>query len=475
MKAKRLLSALVAGALALGVMSISAFAENESVIYVNAKNAQDTLDGKYGSIDGKTICFTESIPEVLELARATAYEGSNTTYYQNDVQVDTADSLSKSGWAKYYRTVKDVTFTSDEGVTLAGFNLVSTHIYNEGNYDYVRNQAVTSTNDSYYPYSSLENITFSGLTVSGNVSLACYLDTVANGITFDGCTFLGDAERMMSDINFAAVKMSGCTGFSNVTVKNCSITNYFQGIYIQGPNNITICNNYVNGTKHNAFAIQSYSSSDVSTSVKGAVSVQENYIENTSDRAIRFGDIEAETSIAINNNVMVNSGDTDGQLIKPGTVGAGTAVNLENNYWDGRTAAAAVSVFAAPESTGIVSGTFAVDVSDYASDSYTAVKNDDGTYSVCGMTSECINETVNQVTATGVNDTTATGFITKITANEQDKAFELNKIQWKVTSKDVSQKSNVFEVNLTTKGTVLIGLVVDGLYDSEASAEAVLN
>lgn len=50
---------------------------------VTPENAQYTLDGAYGSIDGKTINFSSGpYDKVLVLGRATKFSGSGTKYYQ---------------------------------------------------------------------------------------------------------------------------------------------------------------------------------------------------------------------------------------------------------------------------------------------------------------------------------------------------------------------------------------------------------
>ena len=80
-----MLAAILALVMALGLCSVSWAAEtgyknlalptapnmSGAIVEVNAENAQYTLDGAYGSINGKTIKFTESIPNVLVLGRPT--------------------------------------------------------------------------------------------------------------------------------------------------------------------------------------------------------------------------------------------------------------------------------------------------------------------------------------------------------------------------------------------------------------------
>ena len=48
---------------------------------VTPANAQYTLDGAYGDINGKTILFSAGSYGELELGRATKYAGSTTDYY----------------------------------------------------------------------------------------------------------------------------------------------------------------------------------------------------------------------------------------------------------------------------------------------------------------------------------------------------------------------------------------------------------
>ena len=58
--------------------------KNGNVWTVNPDNAQYTLDGAYGSIDGKTIRFDAgTYTDVLVLARPTKYVGSETKIYKN--------------------------------------------------------------------------------------------------------------------------------------------------------------------------------------------------------------------------------------------------------------------------------------------------------------------------------------------------------------------------------------------------------
>ena len=368
---------------------------------VTPENAQYTLDGAYGSIDGKTINFSSGpYDKVLVLGRATKFSGSGTKYYQGGWEptniVAYAD-IENTGVYNYKRTVANVTFTSDAGVVLPGFTASSGHKYGtKGNpsYDYVRGTSTDSTNNSYYQATCLESITFDGLTISGRVYIADYLDpSSTKNIKFQSCTFTGNVNQM-SDSGFTAVKMQGDNKyFENVSVVDCSIENYFQGVNIQGVNSLTVKGCSIDNTTHNAIAVQS----STNNPVKGNIDIQENIIQNANDRAIRFGNVDA-AAITVNNNVMLSSGDSDGQLIKAGTVDSKASFDLDNNYWDGKSVSKAVdSGLKPPTEVGVSGGTFPIDVSEYANENFVAVEDENGNFVVEGMTEDNAVATVNAV------------------------------------------------------------------------------
>ena len=377
---KKVLSMLVTIAMLFSLLPTTALAAEldmtSEVINVGASNAQDVLDGKYGDITGKTINFTESITDVLVLARPTKYAGSNTEYVCGDGNshsgvsktfTDSTEFIAHFGeneWhttPNYYRTLSGVTFTADEGVTVAGFTFDAGHAYGEC-YDYVRDVAYTS-GSAYYKYSSLENITFKGLTITGQFEAKLYLaDCVVENITFDECTFTGDTD----DCSNAAIKfLADSQYFTDITVENCEISGYYQGIYIQGVDGAGIVNNSISNTEHNAIALQSHT-----VAAKGTIEVAENYISDVSNRAIRLNAVSSDAEISVNNNIMVDCGDEDGQLIKAGDVDEGATIDLESNYWGGEDVATAVSGLTAPSTVGITGGTWDDDVSAYLAAGY---------------------------------------------------------------------------------------------------------
>lgn len=394
MKAKKLLAGILSAAMVLCTMALPAFAEDTpdmsgEVINVTNENAQDVLDGKYGDIIGKTINFTENITEILDIARPTAYEGSKTTYYNlngsdnNEIEwsENIADDLNniKTGTFHYYRTVKNVTFTANEGVTVKGFKYNSGHVYMSGEHDYVRDIDLIQGQTSYYKHSSMDGITFKGLTFTYNFDAELYKDDcIVNNITFDKCMFNGTDEYKA---NVVAIKMGADNQyFTNTTVKDCKIDKYFQGVYIRGVDSAVVTGNSISNTTHNALAFQS----DVND-LKGTVVVKENYLSNASDRAIRFNNISSTGIIMINNNIMVNCGNSKGQLIAATSCADGSSVDLESNYLNGADASTAVSGMTIPKVTGITGGIWNINISDYCAPGYEVITNSEGMYETVSL------------------------------------------------------------------------------------------
>ena len=104
---------------------------NGDTITVTPDNAQYTLDGAYGSINGKTIHFSAGVyKDVLVLNRPTKYAGSETQYFNAQKEkTENPSDLNEKGTCYYARTVQNVTFTADEGATLNGFLASSGHVY----------------------------------------------------------------------------------------------------------------------------------------------------------------------------------------------------------------------------------------------------------------------------------------------------------------------------------------------------------
>ena len=453
---KKVLATILALVMALGLTTM-AWAGNEgpdmsgTVVNVTAANAQDVLDGKYGSIDGKTIHFAQGAYEKLYLARVIADDtclGSGVDYYKGVAHVEVKGSGSTCNpivtWtvgdkvsafaglttrAQFFvRTVKNVTFTAEAGATFAGFEAaarwandtemaaMSAYFSNKNvQFEELRIEKGEDGNDLTSPYVrtnysgswldfSLQNITFDGLTIDGSLSVSklsvsetkdVLTDYANDGIIVKNCSFNPSGEGK----NGIELK-SLIAPYRNVQVTGCTFTGATNdGLYIQRLQGATIKNNSFKNISKRAIQL------NADNGMGGNVIIQENYIDSCGDRAIRFGTVNGDANVKVNNNVIVNSGDESGQLFKANEVMTGGSVNLDNNYWSGKTAATAVNPnggVTVPTKTGIVGGTFKGEVTaDMLAEGVVTVNNGDGTFTVRAPRYYYYNSTTTDTKADG--------------------------------------------------------------------------
>ena len=429
---KKALATILALVMALGVTTMVWAADggpdmSGTVVNVTAANAQDVLDGKYGSIDGKTIHFAQGAYEKLYLARVIADDtclGSGVDYYKGVAHVEVKGSGSTCNpivtWtvgdkvsafdglttrAQFFvRTVKNVTFTAEAGATFAGFEAAArwandtektamSAYFSSKNvqFEELRIEKGEDGNDLTSPFVrtnysgswldfSLQNITFDGLTINGSLSVSKAKDVLTDyandDIIVKNCSFNPSGEGK----NGIELK-SLTTPYQNVQVTGCTFTGATNdGLYIQRLQGATIKNNSFKNISKRAIQL------NADNGMGGNVIIQENYIDNCGDRAIRFGTVNSDANVKVNNNVIVNSGDESGQLFKANKVMTGGSVNLDNNYWSDKPAATAVNPnggVTVPTKTGIAVGTFKGEVTaDMLAEGVVTVNNGDGTFTV---------------------------------------------------------------------------------------------
>lgn len=227
---------------------------------------------------------------------------------------------------------------------------------------------------------SLQNITFDGLTINGSLSVSKAKDVLTDyandDIIVKNCSFNPSGEGK----NGIELK-SLTTPYQNVQVTGCTFTGATNdGLYIQRLQGATIKNNSFKNISKRAIQL------NADNGMGGNVIIQENYIDNCGDRAIRFGTVNSDANVKVNNNVIVNSGDESGQLFKANKVMTGGSVNLDNNYWSDKPAATAVNPnggVTVPTKTGIAVGTFKGEVTaDMLAEGVVTVNNGDGTFTV---------------------------------------------------------------------------------------------
>ena len=312
---------------------------------VTPDNAQATLDGAYGSIDGKTIILSAGTYGQLELGRATKYPGSNTQYMvgsfdesaANYQKFNTAEALKtyeeEKQWnpnCHYIRSMSNVTIkaAASAEVKVAGLFASSGHIYQNAT-DYVLDEAVQGGKHTYYLAQKMSNITIEGITFTAKTDINTSIpETTINGFTFKNCTFnIGSTADGNQAIRYYNENNNG--NLTDLTVENCKFKDCYQGVYTGKIKNVTVKNSTFDTTGHNAIAIQS---ADEAVN-HGNVVITGNTFKNVSDRIIRFNNVGEGTTITISNNTSVNSGKPNGEIVAAGTLPKGMEVTMTNNNW----------------------------------------------------------------------------------------------------------------------------------------------
>ena len=358
---KKLLAIVISMAMIVAMMPMGVFAGNEgvtptaegtgyngvelpagpdmsgTVVNVNTENAQYTLDGAYGSIDGKAIVFAAGTYNQLELGRATKYADSNTEYRIGSFSATPMnfDSFYKeknsdnySGVPYYIRNMSNVTFKAAQGadVNIAGVLASSGHHY-QNDYDYVLDRNVNG--NSYFLAFKFENITFEGINFINKSDINTSLEeTIIDGFTFKDCTFnINNTDKENQAIRYYNENNNGKV--KNLTVDNCEFNSCYQGVYTHKINGIKVVDSRFNTTGHNAIAIQSGDD----TVNHGDVVITNNTFDGIGDRIIRFNNVGAGTQITIKNNKATDSGDSDGQVIKATSLADGITYDICGNAW----------------------------------------------------------------------------------------------------------------------------------------------
>lgn len=349
---KKLLSVVLALLMLAVMLPVTAIAAEGDPAPVNGvwnvtpANVQDVLDGRYGSIDNTTIVLTAGTYGQLELGRATKYPGSNTQYMvggfdesaANYQKFNTAEALKtyeeENHWSPnchYIRSMSNVTIKAAAGaeVTVAGLFASSGHIY-QNSTDYVLDKAVQGGMHTYYLAQKMSNITIEGITFTAKTDINTSIpETTINGFTFKNCTFnIGSTDDNSDYIALRYYNENNNGNLTDLTVENCKFNSCRQGVYTSHIKNVTVKGCTFDTTGHNAIAIQDSEACD-----HGNVVITGNTFKNVRDRIIRFNNVGVGTTITISNNTSVNSGNSNGEIIKATTLPEGMEVTMTNDNW----------------------------------------------------------------------------------------------------------------------------------------------
>ena len=332
-----------------------------TVVNVNAENAQYTLDGAYGSINGKTINFTENITEALILGRPTKYSGSNTKYMvggfdesaANYQEFATSDELvaykSQSAWTPgcfYIRTLENVKFTANENVTLKGINYNSGHIYGQAGspiYDYARDKGVWcyDTNDGYSFAANFKNISFEGIHFTANLFFEnSSTVTDIDGLTFKNCTFTTEVSDKDAGSAGMCIRLGNfvkpyTNNYKSLVVDGCTFENAAHGVYCNAVYGVKVVNSEFKNLTRPGVSLQGTGSI-----AYGKAEICGNTFVNLTDRVIRINELAEDTSLTIRDNVSTNSGRTVGEehsVMRAESLADGIVYDICNNDWNGGT------------------------------------------------------------------------------------------------------------------------------------------
>ncbi len=241
--------------------------------------------------------------------------------------------LNDGAWhttPRYTTNLKNLTVIGASGATIAGLVATSRHTYGDV-YDHVLDKDY-DVGSAYYNTLNMSNVEFKNVNFVGKIDInTSDATSVFDGVVFDGCSFTTGG---IESANGAAIRYyneSNNGNVRNLTVKNCTFENCYQGVYVQQVNGVTVKNSTFDNTGHNAIAIQS---TDGPVDLKNIV-ITDNTFTNIHDRVVRFGQIGADSNITIQNNTATDSGDEDNEVMKAVSIEEGITTSISNNTWNG--------------------------------------------------------------------------------------------------------------------------------------------
>ena len=329
---------------------------NTDEIPVTTATVQDYLDGKYGSINGKTLVLGGDNYGKIEFGRATAYAGSNTEYYLSGTK-STPDAIKQdiadhpnggAGNRVYVRNMSGVTLKAAEGAAVTINGLVafggqvnSTKWYSR---DFVADRVAENNNTSYYINQKWNNIIFEGLTFTGGVNIEAYQgNTRIDNVNFNGCKFnVSDTET--NQTNCIRLNVDGNQAKAdNLVVASCEFTDGYTAVLTDGMPNVTVRASTFSGlTKHAINPMMNWNGAPG----YGKITVTRNTFKNMSSETednkpagtiLRMGKVGAGAVFTIQNNT-ATEGINLANSIKVNSLADGITYNISGNNWDSLTA-----------------------------------------------------------------------------------------------------------------------------------------
>lgn len=302
-------------------------------VIVTPKTAQEALDKLK---DGGVIYFSDGeYTDTLELRQN---KFTSTVKKTADGEEVPLSDVQKTGVYYYYRTLENAVLVASDGAVFTGGIYSSAgHTYGSASsrpYDAVRDITLTDTNTSYYGTINVDGLEvrdFSFEGAKGKINFSYYMEgATVSGLTISDCTF-DYASESVAGSSDQAIRIASDYGdvYSDITVSGCSVDGYYQGVYVQNVDNITVTGNTMKNCVHNAIAVQS--SGDYTST--GNITISDNTVENDGDRAIRFGNL-SDATVSITDNKFVSVNPSEKEIMKAGEV-TNVTVTLSGNTVDG--------------------------------------------------------------------------------------------------------------------------------------------
>lgn len=302
-------------------------------VIVTPETAQEALDKL---TDGGVIYFSDGeYTDTLELRQN---KFTSTVKKTADGDALPLSEVQKTGVYYYYRTLENAVLVASDGAVFTGGIYSSAgHTYGSASsqpYDAVRDIKLTDTNTSYYGTINIDGLEvrdFSFEGAEGKINFSYYMEgATVSGLTVSDCTF-DYASESTAGSSDQAIRIASDYGdvYSDITVSGCTVDGYYQGVYVQNVENITVSGNTMKNCVHNAIAVQS-ATSYTST---GNITVSANTVENDGDRAIRFGNL-SDATVSITDNTFGSVNPSEKEIMKAGTV-TNVTVTLSGNTIDG--------------------------------------------------------------------------------------------------------------------------------------------
>lgn len=275
---------------------------------------------------------------------AVIYKGvwaSGTGWCKGDIMesVDDSNVGDLSAINFYDLSLEDICFIGDDNAVFeVGFGISAGHIYQKTNgeisspYDAVKQMYLQSnTSNSYHATICIDGIEFHNMHFKGdgnNLDFMYYQDdSYLRNILIDSCSFTMEG----GSSKLAAVKMNADNigMYKDIRVLDSNFENVYQGVYVQGAENLVVQNCRFDTTVHNAIAVQSGGSNHF----RGEIRITGNTFANIGDRIIRFGN-GSNADILISDNDFGTCTNADNHILKSETL-SGCSGEFVNNLYNG--------------------------------------------------------------------------------------------------------------------------------------------